>query len=175
MRAGLAAWMLTMALPAAWAADAPWVKVEAAWIRATVKGQSGTGGFMTLTATKDVTLTGFRTDVATDSELHEMVMKDGVMRMRAVSALPLPAGQAVPLRPGMGGHHLMLMGLQRQLKAGEDITLTLMLRTAEGKALAQDIKVPVQDGATAMAPSTATSAPGVGEPHKMMMQGGMHP
>jgi len=50
------------------------------------------------------------------------------MKMRAVDALPLPAGQAVALKPG--SYHVMLMGLQRPIKAGETVPLTL---TVEGE------------------------------------------
>lgn len=142
------------------------VKVDKAWIRATVKGQSGTGGFMNLTATQPMTLVGFSTAVAADSELHEMAMDGDVMRMHAVPSLPLPAGQTVELRPGMGGHHLMLMSLKQQLKEGDEVTLTLKLRTADGKALTQDIKVPVKSGSMTMAP--AVGASGAGQHHQMM-------
>lgn len=149
------------------ATEAPLVKVSDAWIRATVKGQSGTGGFMNLTASQALTLTGFSTAAAADSELHEMVMDGGVMRMHAVPSLPLPAGQTVSLRPGMGGHHLMLMDLKQQLKEGDEVALTLLLRTADGKTLKQDIKVPVKSGSMTMAPASGASS-GAGPRHQMM-------
>lgn len=142
------------------------VKVEGAWVRATVKGQSGTGGFMNLTASQALTLTGFSTAAAADSELHEMAMDGGVMRMHAVDSLPLPAGKTVALRPGMGGHHLMLMDLRQQLKEGDEVLLTLKLRTADGKVLTQDVKVPVKSGSMTMAPAGAGSE--AGGHHKMM-------
>lgn len=124
------------------------VKVDKAWVRASVKGQSGTGGFMDLTASQNVSLIGFSTPVARSSELHEMAMGDGdVMRMRPVGSLALPAGQRVSLRPGMGGHHLMLMGLKRQLHDGDTIALTLRLRAPDGRELTQKILVPVKGGA----------------------------
>lgn len=187
-RSGLSALMLGVAMSAACAADktaggkpsvkaeanteAPLVKVTDAWIRATVKGQSGTGGFMNLSATQTLTLTGFSTKAAADSELHEMAMDGGVMRMHAVPSLPLPAGQTVSLRPGMGGHHLMLMDPKQQLKEGDEVTLTLLLRAADGKTLKQDIKVPVKSGSMTMAPASG-AASGAGA-HHPMMHGGMH-
>lgn len=126
-------------------AQPPLVKVDNAWIRASVKGQSGTGGFMDLTASRAFSLTGFRSAAAKDSELHEMAMDaGGVMRMRPVDSLPLPAGQTVSLRPGASGHHLMLMGLKRQLKEGDKVVLTLQLRAADGQNLTQKIVVPVK-------------------------------
>lgn len=152
------------------------VKVDKAWIRATVKGQSGTGGFMSLTAAQPLTLVGFSTSVAAESELHEMTMDGNVMRMHAVPSLPLPAGQTVELRPGMDGHHLMLMGLKRQLKEGDEVALTLKLRAADGKTLTQEVKVPVKSGSMTMAPaaSGASSAAQTGMKHNHMHQGPMH-
>lgn len=156
-------------------ADSTLVKIDSAWIRATVKGQSGTGGFMNLTASQPLTLVGFSTSVAAESELHEMAMDGDVMRMHAVPSLPLPAGQKVELRPGMDGHHLMLMGLKRQLKEGDEVALTLKLRAADGKTLTQEVKVPVKSGSMTMAP--AASGPSGAQPgmkHNHMHQGPMH-
>jgi periplasmic copper chaperone A len=113
---------------------------------------------MTLTAQRELTLVGFRTPVAGESELHDMVMDGDVMRMRALDALNLPAGQPVVLRPGPGGQHLMLMGLKRTLKAGDVLALTLKLRTPEGKVLTQTVRVPVNKGPAAPA-SAVPSAP----------------
>lgn len=151
------------------------VKVDNAWIRATVKGQSGTGGFMSLTASQPLTLVGFSTAVAAESELHEMAMDGNVMRMHAVPSLPLPAGQTVELRPGMDGHHLMLMGLKQPLKEGDEVALTLKLRTADGKTLTQDIKVPVKSGSMTMAPAgSGASGAQTGMKHNHMHHGPMH-
>lgn len=147
--------------------DVALVKVDNAWIRATVKGQSGTGGFMSLTAAQPLTLVGFSTSVAAESELHEMAMDGNVMRMHAVPSLPLPAGQTVELRPGMDGHHLMLMGLKQPLKDGDEVAVTLKLRSADGKNLSQEIKVPVKSGSMTM--PAATGASGVPGAHQHMM------
>ncbi len=131
------------------AAQEPLVQVSDAWVRQAVKGQSGTGGFMTLTSRAPLTLVGFQSPVASSAELHEMSMQGDVMRMRAINALPLPAGQAVALKPG--GHHLMLMGLKRPLSVGDHVPLTLMLRNGQGQVVKQAIKVPVQAAAAAEA------------------------
>jgi len=147
-RVGLAAVLLAMSGLAS--AAEPMVQVSGAWIRQAVKGQSGTGGFMQLTSSQPLTLTGFRTPVAASAELHEMAMEGDVMRMRAIDALPLPVGQPVALQPG--GHHLMLMGLKKALSAGTQVPLTLVLRTSDGKVIQQQIKVPVQAVAPADKP-----------------------
>jgi copper(I)-binding protein len=123
------------------------VKVSDAWIRFTVPGQSGTGGFMQLTSSQPLTLIGFATDIASTAELHEMSMEANVMRMRSIKELALPPGQAVSLRSS--GHHLMLMGLKQQLKAGDAVSVTLLLKAEDGKVIRQLVVVPVLASAPA--------------------------
>jgi len=58
-------------------------------------------------------------------EVHETRLVEGMMRMREVESLSVPAGEAVELAPG--GLHLMLMGPARALSAGDRIELTFMM------------------------------------------------
>jgi copper(I)-binding protein len=132
------------------------VQVSDAWIRPAVKGQSGTGGFMNLMSPEGATLVGFSTPIAEIAELHEMAMQGDVMRMRPIESLALPAGQTVGLKPG--GHHLMLMGLKKPLKVGDQIPLTLKLKAANGQMLKQTILVPVQSAPAAPAAPAASAA-----------------
>jgi copper(I)-binding protein len=115
----LAATLMSLSLSAVAAAD---IEVKDAWARATVPGQKASGAFMTLTSTKGATLTGASSPVAQFVEIHEMKHEGDVMKMRAVSKVELPAGQAVDLN---GGYHIMLMGLNKELKAGDIVPLTL--------------------------------------------------
>lgn len=109
-------------------AQSPAVKVDDPWVRATVAPQKATGAFMQLTSAKAAKVVAASSPVADMVEIHEMKMEDGVMKMRAVDALALPAGQAVALKPG--SYHVMLMGLKQPIKAGETVPLTL---TVEGE------------------------------------------
>ncbi|CAN2176180.1 COG2847 Copper(I)-binding protein [Candidatus Nanopelagicaceae bacterium] len=87
-----------------------------------------TGSFMTLSnsSDKDVTLIGGVSDAAGMIEIHEV--NDGNM-----SALPeglvIPAGGEVKLR--MGGYHVMLMELSKELVAGDEVTVTLEFDNGE--------------------------------------------
>lgn len=132
--------LFTAALLTAFAAQAqsPAVKVGDPWVRATVAPQKATGAFMELTAAKPVKVVAVSSPVAAMVEVHEMKMEDGVMKMRAVDALPLPAGQAVALKPG--SYHVMLMGLKAPIKAGETVPLTLTVEGEDGKRTAVEIK-----------------------------------
>jgi len=114
------------------------VKVDDPWVRATVAPQKATGAFMQLTSVKAVKVVAASSPVAAMVEIHEMKMDDGVMKMRAVDALPLPAGQAVALKPG--SYHVMLMGLKGPIKAGETVPLTLTVEGEDGKRTALEVK-----------------------------------
>ncbi|TFY97836.1 copper chaperone PCu(A)C [Ramlibacter rhizophilus] len=117
------------------------LQVEAPWARLSVPGQQASGAFMRLTAAEPLSLVGARSPVAGRVEVHEMKMDGDVMRMRPLTALPLPAGQAVELRPG--GLHLMLLDLKAPLQAGTLVPLTLLLRDARGAEQQLALDVPV--------------------------------
>lgn len=116
--------------------------VSDAWVRATVPHQPSTGAFMTLTASTDSTLVSVASPVASDVQVHEMSMKGDVMGMRKVDALPLPAGKAVSLDPE--GYHVMLMGLNTQVKEGTEVPLTLTVEDDKGERQVIEIKAPVR-------------------------------
>jgi len=118
------------------------VDVKAAWARATVAGQMGTGAFMRLTSRDGARLLGASSDVAGVVEIHEMAMEGNVMRMRAIRMLDLPPGGTVELKPG--GYHMMLMDLKRPLAVGEKIKVELRLETRDKKLVTQPIEVEVR-------------------------------
>lgn len=127
---------------AAFAAQADAIEVENAWVRATVKGQQATGAFMTLTAKEGARLVGVSSPAAGVSQVHEMTMDAGVMKMGEVKGgLDLPAGKAVALKSG--GYHLMLMDLKSTLVAGTSLPLTLVFKDAKGVESKVELTVPV--------------------------------
>ncbi len=113
------------------------------WVRGTVAQQKATGLFVQLTSAQGGRLVAASSPVATAVEVHEMAMDGNVMTMRALpDGLPLPAGKAVALKPG--GHHLMLLGLKQPLKAGDTVTVTLVIEGADKKREMLEIKAPVR-------------------------------
>ncbi|GAB3192752.1 copper chaperone PCu(A)C [Hydrogenophaga aquatica] len=135
------------------------VKVEDAWVRGTVAQQKSTGAFMRLTAQKDARLVSASSPVAGVTEVHEMAMDKDVMRMRAVEALPLPAGKTVELKPG--GYHVMLLDLKGPVKAGETVPLTLVFEDAQAKRETLELQLPVR----ALGAAAATPAEGMQHQH----------
>ena len=136
-------WLLTAALGGNVAAQTQ-VKVEGAWARATVQGQKATGAFMKLTASNATRLVSISTPVAGVAEIHEMKMDGGVMTMRAMPVLDLPANQAVELKPG--SYHVMLMDLKAPLMKDSSVALTLVFKDVKGVESKQQISVPVNTG-----------------------------
>lgn len=138
-----------------WAQQAPAVKVEGAWARASVQGQKGTGAFMQLTARDGARLVRAESPAAGVAEVHEMKMEGDVMKMRALPALELPAGKTVALKPG--GYHIMLLDLKAPLQKDSTVPLTLVFQDATGAESKLDLSVPV-----------GTAAPGAahGSGHK---------
>ena len=136
------------------------VTVSEAWVRATVAQQKATGAFMQLQSAQDAKLVSAQSPVAGVTEVHEMSMDNGVMKMRPVPFLALPAGKAVELKPG--GYHVMLMDLKAQVKDGDMVPVTLVVEGKDGKR--QNIEV--------KAPARVMAKPAMGK--DMPMKGHMH-
>ena len=127
------------------------------WVRFAVKGQSGTGAFMTLSAPAGARLVGVATPVAGGAEVHEMKMDGDVMRMRAVNGgLDLPPRQPVELKPG--GYHLMLTDLKKALVVGETVPLTLEFVDRAGRKSVARVEMPVRAAPAAGGGDAASGA-----------------
>src|SRR5262249_28985438 len=78
-------------------------------------------------------------DGAGKIEVHEMVMNDGVMKMRPVEGgLAIDPGKTVKLAPG--GLHLMMMDLKSPLKQGDKMPVTLEFEKAGKVAVTLDVE-----------------------------------
>ncbi len=115
-------------------------RVEAAWARPTVAGQSAGGGFLKITGgSANDRLIAASAGVAQAVELHTMAMDGNVMRMRPIDAIDVPAGGTVELQPG--GRHVMFMGLSQPLRAGTRFPLTLRFEKAGELQVEVDVAV----------------------------------
>jgi periplasmic copper chaperone A len=138
----------------AWAQVPANVEVKDAWVRATVAQQKSTGAFMQLTAQADARVVQVSSPIAGVVEIHEMAMDKDVMKMRAVPALPLPAGKVVELKPG--GYHVMLMDLKGPVKAGDVVPVTLVLEGKDGQRSTLNVQATARPlGNAAAAPAAA--------------------
>jgi copper(I)-binding protein len=137
--------LLGMLLVSLAADAAQQVELNRAWARTTAPGQEVGAAYLELKSASDLTLVKVESPVAGSVEIHKMTMKDGVMEMRMLQTLELPAGQAVKLEPG--GFHLMLFDLKQPLKTGESVPLTLNLKDKTGKASTLKVELPVKRSA----------------------------
>ncbi len=141
--AAVAAFGLPAAVPAARAAGVEMaadggVAVHEAWARASA-GAATTGAVyvMLMGGDRADTLVGASTPIADSAEVHESIDDNGVMKMRSVAGVPVPAHGMVTFSPG--GYHIMLVGLKRPLAAGQ--SFPLMLRFAHAAPITVDVTV----------------------------------
>ena len=64
-----------------------------------------------------------QSSVSRVTELHTHTMSEGMMKMRQVEKIEIPANGTTKLEPG--GLHVMLIGLTQDLKPGDELSLTL--------------------------------------------------
>jgi copper(I)-binding protein len=68
-------------------------------------------------------------DVSRSVELHNMTMDAGVMKMRQIDSILIPANSSVELKPG--GFHIMLIGLKSPLKKEDKKAFTFYFDNGE--------------------------------------------
>ena len=117
-----------------------------AYARAVPPGQTNSAVFMQLQNTdrQAHALVKAASPVAKVVELHNHLNENGVMKMRQVEQIELPAGKTVALKPG--SFHIMLIGLNKPLKVGEIVELSLSFE--DGTSL--QLSAPVQEVAAPM-------------------------
>jgi copper(I)-binding protein len=139
---GLAGLVVTTLSVTAVAADGP--TVTNAWARATAPGVDVGAAYMTIDGgAKPDRLVDASTPLAAMVHLHTVEEKDGVAKMRAVAAVEVPAGKRVELAPK--GTHVMLMGLERPLVAGESFPVTLKFETAGEQTVTVEVRPATDD------------------------------
>ena len=119
------------------------VTVKDAWVRGTTPAQKATGAFLQITSSDAAALLSASSPLAGVVEIHTMRMEDGVMKMRPIAKLDLPAGKGVTLAPG--GNHIMLMDLRQQMKKGDVVPITLKVEGKDKAVQTIEIKAEVRD------------------------------
>jgi hypothetical protein len=112
-------------------ADTP--RISDVWVKATLPGASVSAAYMQIQSERAVKLVKVESPAAGLVELHNMNMKDGVMEMKAMDAVDVPAGKQVTLKPG--GMHVMMMKVNQPIKAGDKVPLILTFEGADKKPL----------------------------------------
>lgn len=93
-------------------------------------GGSNSAAYMVITNDSDTpdAIIKADTNVAETVELHTVINENGVMKMRPVEQIDIPAQGSQQLKPG--GFHVMLLGITQDLNTGDTVDLTLTLEQA---------------------------------------------
>jgi copper(I)-binding protein len=120
--------------------DAGKIIIKDAWIQEGPPSQTITAAFMLIENhnPEEISLLSAVTDVARTVELHKMELEDGMMSMRKVASINIPAGGSVELKPG--GYHLMVIGVSKELKEGTDVKVTLRFSSDIQKTVIVPVK-----------------------------------
>ncbi len=117
--------LTTLIAAAAVHASGDRLQVIAPYVRAVPPGQDQTAAYLVLrnSAEHQAALVAASSPAAHTTELHTTVKENGMMKMRPVTRIEIPAGGEVRLAPG--GPHIMLIGLKEPLTEGKSVTLNL--------------------------------------------------
>ncbi|MDD3516803.1 MAG: copper chaperone PCu(A)C [Chromatiales bacterium] len=124
-------------------ADAPaGLTTHDPYVRAMPPGIANTAAYMTLenAGDKPLRLIAARSDVAERVELHTHLHEGGMMRMREVEFIEIPAKGRATLQPG--GLHVMLIGLRQTLEPGQMVSVTLEFEGGGSVALEAPVRRP---------------------------------
>lgn len=122
------------------------VEIDGAYARASIPNVPNSAAFFVIknNSDKDIAITSANSDIAEKNELHTHIKENQMMKMMKIEKLVVPAKSSLELKSG--GDHVMLIGLKKELKAGDEISLELSFSDGDKKS----IKVPVKDLASTM-------------------------
>ncbi|HEX7873760.1 MAG TPA: copper chaperone PCu(A)C [Sphingobium sp.] len=130
MRRLLTALLPAVALVALSACEKAPLYVDQAYIRTSPNAETPSAGYFTVHAGDDpVTLRDVTTEAAVRVEMHDSVMKNGMMSMEKLDSIDIPAKGVLKFEPG--GHHLMLWNLNPAVAATGKVTLTLLFSNGD--------------------------------------------
>ena len=117
------------------------VEIDGAYARASIPNVPNSAAFFVIknNSDKDIAITSANSDIAEKNELHTHIKENKMMKMMKIEKLVVPAKSSLELKSG--GDHVMLIGLKKELKAGDEISLELSFSDGDKKS----IKVPVKD------------------------------
>ena len=112
--------------------------VEDPWVRSNPNLMGA--AYMVITSPVDDELVAASVDasIAGTVEVHEVAMQDGMMRMREVAGIALPAGEPVTLEPG--GYHVMLLDMPAMLAPGTEVAITLTFASGATTTVTAEVR-----------------------------------
>ena len=115
------------------------IEVSDVWARPAMQGMTSAVYFVIQNRNAETDeLIGAVSDVADAVEMHESKMDGDVMMMNRVESVTLEPSTKVGFIPG--GYHVMLIGLNRDLNAGDEIEITLQFRDSPETTITATVK-----------------------------------
>ncbi|WP_257930123.1 copper chaperone PCu(A)C [Brevibacterium sp. 239c] len=117
------------------------LSLDDAWVKAADDGMTAVFGELKNNSDKDINLVAAKYDDADQVQLHETLEDNsgGMSMQEKKGGFTIPAGKSLSLKPG--GDHIMVMGLAKPIKPGEEISLDLVTadkQTIPVTAIAKD-------------------------------------
>lgn len=115
------------------------VAIMNAWVREAHADATINAGYMTLVnvGSEDVTLVKVESAAFDTVEVHEMAMVEGMMEMRELTDLVIPAKGQIRFAPG--GKHLMLIGPEEHLAKGRKVDMMLTFKSGKKQAVSVQV------------------------------------
>ena len=132
----------TLILISSFAFGADEITVSKAIIKMPRPGVDVTAGFATVEATSDLKVIEVSNKNFKKIELHSMKMANGVMQMRKLIEPELGPNSPLVLSPG--NDHLMLFGIKKKLKPGENLDLTFVFKDDKDNKITKVFKFVVK-------------------------------
>jgi hypothetical protein len=115
------------------------VAITNAWVRETDSKAKVNAGYMTLVnvGSEQVILVKVESNSCEIIEVHEMAAVDGLMEMREVTDMIIPANSQIQFQPG--GMHLMLKKPIRHLTTGQKVDMTLTFKSGRKQLVSVNV------------------------------------
>lgn len=123
----------------------PAITIEDAWARATVPGQPSAAVYLTVRNDGGEDRLVEVSSPAGDASLHSTSMDNGVIRMRHLQNLDIPANSSVALEPG--ATHIMVTGLEQPLGEGTTFPLELKFDRSGDRRVSASVRAAAASGA----------------------------
>jgi copper(I)-binding protein len=124
--------------------------IDQAWVRLSPNKETPSAGyFVAHGGDAGTALRGVLTDYALKVEMHESMSENGMMSMKPLDSVDIPAKSTVAFAPG--GKHLMLWGVNDTAISRGKMTLTFLLANGDRLLVDAIIQKPGAAAATAIA------------------------
>lgn len=116
------------------------IEITNAYVREVPPTMTNSAAYMTLAneTDRDVAVIDGASDASKVVELHTHDNVNGMMQMKRVPRIVIPAKGETQLKPG--GLHLMLIGLKKPLKQGDNVAVSIQFDNNESVTINAPVK-----------------------------------